>query len=685
MAFFLCCTATVACAEADNVTGGSSPDGGNSNEAGGGESPGDGGNGAGVLQGGDPTQGGGAQGAGDQGGGDTGGAAGGGGVVIEPGANGSNCEADSDCDGGLCLSEVLAGVPGGQCSQDCTDTGTCTEAGSVCGYNPSGFGSCIRECDPNTPDACGTTPATIYCYPNPNFNLGGLCFGVCNANDDCTIEGATCDESPNGYCLAPEDCATPGDEDSDGYADCNDGDCAASATCTDACTDAIIAGATQTGNTSTGTQLYDGDCAATAGSGGEVIYTYTAAAAGPYRFTLQSATDQGLHARTTCSDPGTEIDCIDASTTADEILILDLAANQTITLFVDAYAPGDEGPFTLLIEPAVEDCDSTVDDDGDNLVDCDDADCATFGACQTACTGAIAAQTTNTNTTVGKPALFESTCGSSGNEVLYTYTAAATGIVRFRLENASDHVLHFRTTCADGSTEITCVDDSGLEDELVDLPLTQGQTITILVDAYDSFEAGAFTLHVTPAAAEDCADGIDQDFDLDIDCADADCTGNAACVPGAGAIGATCTTNTQCASSTGGDPVCAKLALAPGYNINANFCTEWCDLTTDDCPTGTECVDIGFNQGICQTSCVDDGDCATGFFCSSGCVPNPPAGWGGGCDISYYNDGGCDCGCGIVDVDCADATVDSCEFCSFGCSSTSCPGTINPTNNATCQ
>jgi hypothetical protein len=62
-----------------------------------------------------------------------------------------------------------------------------------------------------------------------------------------------------------------------------------------------------------------------------------------------------------------------------------------------------------------------------------------------------------------------------------------------------------------------------------------------------------------------------------------------------------------------------------------------------------------------------------------------PAGWT--CDPTYYADGSCDCGCGAFDdMDCADATVASCAYCADtgSCSSMSCPGTIDPTDNSTC-
>ena len=39
-----------------------------------------------------------------------------------------------------------------------------------------------------------------------------------------------------------------------------------------------------------------------------------------------------------------------------------------------------------------------------------------------------------------------------------------------------------------------------------------------------------------------------------------------------------------------------------------------------------------------------------------------------------------------TEVDCADATVGSCQYCADegSCSTTDCPGTINPANNAVC-
>lgn len=192
-----------------------------------------------------------------------------------------------------------------------------------------------------------------------------------------------------------------------------------------------------------------------------------------------------------------------------------------------------------------------------------------------------------------------------------------------------------------------------------------------------------------------CDDLIDNDEDGSIDCADATtCADSDDCDPGETARDGDCDASTDCASVIGTDPLCAT----PAFGINANFCTEWCNLTVNDCGVGTTCLDIGRNEGVCITACTEGGDeCAEGFDCveladeSLGCLPGIPEGWE--CDESYYGDGDCDCGCGIVDVDCASADPEECSSCEvdascandgesdFGCDTS----LLDPENNAVCE
>ncbi len=79
-------------------------------------------------------------------------------------------------------------------------------------------------------------------------------------------------------------------------------------------------------------------------------------------------------------------------------------------------------------------------------------------------------------------------------------------------------------------------------------------------------------------------------------------------------------------------------------------------------------------------------DCANGTDEDpSQCGASVPPEWT--CSASYYDAlDGCDCGCGATDPDCADGTVGSCDYCddAGSCSTTACPGTIDPANNALC-
>jgi len=92
-------------------------------------------------------------------------------------------------------------------------------------------------------------------------------------------------------------------------------------------------------------------------------------------------------------------------------------------------------------------------------------------------------------------------------------------------------------------------------------------------------------------------------------------------------------------------------------------------------------------DGTCFTFlglCDGSPDCATGVDEDPGvCASGVPADWT--CPTSYYGTAdGCDCGCGATDPDCPSGSSAVCEYCASGCSMSSCPGTIDPNNNAVC-
>ncbi len=174
------------------------------------------------------------------------------------------------------------------------------------------------------------------------------------------------------------------------------------------------------------------------------------------------------------------------------------------------------------------------------------------------------------------------------------------------------------------------------------------------------------------------------------------------CFPSLGkAAGESCAGNNDCEPSLGCDAV-------------EQVCAPFCD-PTHPCGLGQGCSStsgLGFCRGApadwacdadafadgttCDCGCATTADpdclaatnpvvgCVVGEVCALGqCVPEA---WT--CSAQYYgSDDGCDCGCGVVDPDCVDATVASCEFCQDlgGCNATTCPGNIDPLNNAICQ
>jgi hypothetical protein len=125
-----------------------------------------------------------------------------------------------------------------------------------------------------------------------------------------------------------------------------------------------------------------------------------------------------------------------------------------------------------------------------------------------------------------------------------------------------------------------------------------------------------------------CDDLLDNDEDGIFDCDDETaCTGEAACEPGAGAVGVACDANTDCDASDD-DPICLSEAQ---FDFDGGACSEWCDLADDDCPADSVCLSLGLpDRGVCAPTCGDDDDCRDGAHClgeapDTFCLPDPAA------------------------------------------------------------
>jgi hypothetical protein len=103
--------------------------------------------------------------------------------------------------------------------------------------------------------------------------------------------------------------------------------------------------------------------------------------------------------------------------------------------------------------------------------------------------------------------------------------------------------------------------------------------------------------------------------------------------------------------------------------------------------TNLTLVEVTIDGGTFVSTPVPNGACL--HIASAPIAVTPPVVPGAWtCNPSYYGDGSCDCGCGVIDSDCPDALIASCEWCDVtgSCSENvmDCPGIINPTNNALC-
>jgi hypothetical protein len=170
-------------------------------------------------------------------------------------------------------------------------------------------------------------------------------------------------------------------------------------------------------------------------------------------------------------------------------------------------------------------CTNDVDDDGDNLVDCNDTGCAGAVACAGACTAPLQIQALPVDfsssfvwpDTTGDPSAIHPSCTiATGPDHAYEVIAPVDGTMRVFLNLANffnaphDASLSIRSACADAATELACVDDAGEGlDETVSIPVTAGTSYFVIVDGTTPEEFGEYLLHIALTCSEEspCAAG----------------------------------------------------------------------------------------------------------------------------------------------------------------------------------
>lgn len=125
-----------------------------------------------------------------------------------------------------------------------------------------------------------------------------------------------------------------------------------------------------------------------------------------------------------------------------------------------------------------------------------------------------------------------------------------------------------------------------------------------------------------------------------------------------------------------------EMGISSGWAdiYGAGLGCQYVDIT--DVPSGDYQLEISINfEQEIEEETFDNNILLVPVTITDGNTGGAPNGWV--CPGTFYDSAdGCDCGCGLVDPDCADATVGSCTYCDSGCAETC--EEIDPVDNSQC-
>lgn len=346
------------------------------------------------------------------------------------------------------------------------------------------------------------------------------------------------------------DCGNGVDDDGDGIIDCYDTDCKTAAACTN------IKTAVSTAPLACGTKLLHGDSSTAAGTsnfnsyppapnlrlpGRELIYKLpTVTKATPMLITVN---DQNAYVVVSVVlDTGNGCDA--GQTVVQTFYNATFTAQPGVSycVAVEGYhATSVQFDVSLVCNPTATEgavtgaCTDKIDNDGNLQWDCADASCASACDQPNKCSAAaaITCGTTllagDTNTTGSSNAVDWYGCApgqaTTGREYTYSFVATTTGSVLFTLSNESYYGLI--AVLPDSGKKLTCDPYfcTNLQYYSTKVDVVAGQTYYVVVDRPDP---GRLTYKLSvvcnpPASETNCTDGIDNDGNFQIDCADPNC------------------------------------------------------------------------------------------------------------------------------------------------------------------
>ncbi len=126
-----------------------------------------------------------------------------------------------------------------------------------------------------------------------------------------------------------------------------------------------------------------------------------------------------------------------------------------------------------------------------------------------------------------------------------------------------------------------------------------------------------------------------------------------------------------------------KVFYAQSGTLVVDDTSDPMDGTLNGSLTDVTLVEVTIDGETWTSTPVPDGECRHVASATIQVGTVVPAAWN--CNNNFYGDGSCDCGCGALDIDCADNTPASCEWCGTegSCSDQSCTG-LDPQDNSVC-
>jgi hypothetical protein len=539
------------------------------------------------------------------------------------------------------------GQGGGQgctVAQECSDGDPCTTDACVagtCNHTPrdddgDGFGplSCGGpDCNDLNPDvfpghpevctdaadndcngvadcldpACKAAP-TCGCVPAPG---GESCQNGKDDDCDTTVDcnDTDCKATPACGCLPSEvgRCDDGFDDDCDGKIDCTDSDCATDPNCTcqaqpESCDDG------QDNDCDLLVDCADPSC----------IGIFPCACKPPGNpEACGNNTDDDCDKLVDCADPDCLVSPLCMTCSAE---ICDDGKDNSCDGKIDCADPSCI--FAPNCKPTPEICNNGLDDDKDGKIDCQDPDCANNPICvlgQANCLSPklIPGSGTYTGDTTGHVSETKGSCGGDAGEAVFYFVLTEPSKVHLdSIGTSFDSTLYVRTGKCNTGKELACDDDSAGSKwaAKLDFSILYPGTYYVFLDGYtvdpqQGANEGPFVLNVqiTPNPKEQCDNGIDDDGDVFVDCADPDCQ----------AVG-------KCATCLQGGPAKAEFGVGACTDGLDDDCDGKTDCQDDDCSASdyyvTECCngvdenDNGIPDDF-NCRCASNADCPNGQIC----------------------------------------------------------------------